>query len=225
MRIGSDWKILRAELDYARWTLPATWINTLASQTPLWFLQIYHGQSIVGQYALAQRVVSVPVSLVAASIGEVFRQQAANALRTDGDCARLLRRQAWELIALALPACVLLAGWGPELFAWFFGDGWGLAGGLSAAAASVFFCQIVISPLTVMLLLQRRQRLDLGLQVALLGSGAGGFLAGQWGGAPELIIGAWAAGHCLVQIIYLAYSVRLSTAFPPSSRNTSTANT
>jgi O-antigen/teichoic acid export membrane protein len=205
------WGSIAADLSFVTWTLPATWINTLSMQMPLWALTAFHGQAAAGAWILAQRVVTTPAGLISASAGEVFRQRAAKLIQEKGECGALVRRQAWELFLAAAPACVLLVWQGPRLFAWAFGPGWETAGALAAASAAVLFCQVTISPLTTLLLLRRHQRRDFFLQVLMLTMGAGTFAAGGLGMSPVFMILTWALGMSFAYCLYLHLSLSLST--------------
>lgn len=214
LRQPRDWKLLIEQRAFSIWTVPSTWVNRLATQTPLWLLQTFYGSEAVGFYSMAQRIVSAPILLAGSAFGEVFRQRAAQTLRETGKCVSLFKRQAWELIALGAPVCGLLVWLGPEIFEWLLGAEWRPTGDFAAVAASVFFCQIVISPLSTLLLLGKKQRLDLCLQIALLASGLGGLVFAWQGTHPSVSIFAWAMGHSIVQIVYLITSGRIAASLP-----------
>jgi O-antigen/teichoic acid export membrane protein len=65
-----------------RFSLPSSLLNTLVSHLPLFLIGIKHGALAAGLFALTQRVLSAPISLLAASILEVFKRQAVHDFQT-----------------------------------------------------------------------------------------------------------------------------------------------
>ena len=168
---------------------------------------------------LAQRITSTPSSMIGSSVSEVFRQRAGAELRLNNTCESTIRTQAKELLLIATPCAIVLASFGPDLFAMVFGPDWHTAGTYAATAAAVFFCHLTISPLTSMLLLRRKQRLDFVINIGLLLGASFSFLAGWAGADPKGILLAWAFGLSLVYAVYLRTAFAL--AKPPSLRTRS----
>ncbi len=208
------WRTLQPELNYARWTMPSTWVSTLTSQMPLWALSWFHGSAAAGTWVLAQRITSTPSSLIGSSVSDVFRQRASAELRLHGTCESTIRTQAKELLLIAAPGTIVLAAFGPALFAMIFGPNWHTAGTYAATTAAVFFCHLTISPLTGMLLLRRRQRLGFIYNAALFSGAAFSFLAGWAGGDPPAILLAWSLGLSLIYVCYMHTAFRLAQPIP-----------
>src|SRR5690606_12627249 len=107
------WGALQSDSNYPKWTMPSTWINTLAAQWPIWLLQHFHGREAVGYFALANRVLGAPISIVSNSLGEVLRQRCATELRRTNECAKLVFSHALGLAGAAILPCIML-GWKGE---------------------------------------------------------------------------------------------------------------
>ena len=94
---GKDWLISCLEvswaevkyvakkyIDFPKLSLPADFINTLASQLPIVLLAHYFGPSVAGWYALTVKMLGAPVTLLASSVLDVFKEQAARDFRENG---------------------------------------------------------------------------------------------------------------------------------------------
>lgn len=150
-----------------RYSLPSNLLNGAVSQLPLFLIGMRHGALTAGLFALTQRVLSAPVSLLAASILEVFKRESVLEFREHGHCSRSYLHTFKALLLLGLiPAGVLLVA-APTLFALVFGENWRPAGELAQLMAPLFLLNFVASPLSYVFFVAGRQREDLLWQVAL----------------------------------------------------------
>jgi hypothetical protein len=74
-----------------RYSLPSSLLNTLVGQLPLFMIGMHHGAAAAGLFALTQRVLGAPVTLVAASVLDVFKRQAAQEFQSLGHCGTVYR--------------------------------------------------------------------------------------------------------------------------------------
>lgn len=104
----------------------------------------------VGQFVLAQRVLALPLGMVSIAVGEVFFRKVVEAMREREKVTSILTGFAKWLLLVVLPAPLLLAVFGPELFTLIFGDEWRLAGEFSRILIVAYVCRFVVSPLSMM---------------------------------------------------------------------------
>lgn len=190
--------------------LPSSLLNTLTNQMPVWFIERLFGTAVLGQYALMNRVLNVPVALISSSVGEVFKQRAAAEYRETGQC-----RHSFDLFARGLgaasffPALALLLA-GPQLFALVFGDMWRSAGHFAQILAVMFALRCAVSPLSYVVIVAQRQKLNIGLQVLCLLSAITAWWVGAWTGSPEIALGVFGGIYAATYLVYLFLSYRLS---------------
>lgn len=126
----------------------------------------------VGFFALMQRVALGPVSLVGNAVSQSFWSEAARLVKEDpGALGRLYAASTRRLFWFALPVCSL-ALLGPWYVGPLFGsDQWAVAGWVLAACVPMIFGQVVVSPLSH-LVIHRRQHWqaawDVGRLLALV---------------------------------------------------------
>lgn len=149
-----------------RFSLPSSLLNTVAGQLPLFLIGMTHGAHAVGLFALTQRVLSAPVSLIAASVLEVFKRQAVHDFESLGHCRELYRATLRSLLVLALGPTLILFVFAPDLFDWVFGPAWRPAGELARLLAPLCFCNFVAGPFGYVFAIAGRQKLELFWQVA-----------------------------------------------------------
>ncbi len=164
--------LLRRFAHFPRWRLPAGLLNAALAQAPLWMFSHAFGPAVAGHYSMAQRVFNAPNSFLGNAIAEVFQREAGHALRTRGECRGEFQRHGGLLVALALALGLLLAVFGPSLFAFVFGEPWRPAGELARWLAPLFALRFALSPLSGLLILGSRPGIDLALQLLLAGGSA-----------------------------------------------------
>jgi O-antigen/teichoic acid export membrane protein len=157
----SWWRMRAMARRYIKFPLlagPSALFNKAALEAPALFFASLFAPSVAGWFALAQRMVGVPVWLVAESVQQVFLGDAAEQVQTSPrDVKRLyLRLSGLLLIGSVIPAAVLgLAGeW---VFSFVFGTEWAVSGQYAQWMVIAFIPQIVVSPLSMTLNLLEKQ--------------------------------------------------------------------
>jgi O-antigen/teichoic acid export membrane protein len=186
-----------------RFSLPSNLLNAMVSQLPMFLIGLRHGAAAAGLYALTQRVLYAPVSLLAASVLEVFKRESVHEIRTVGHCAHAYRYTFKVLLTLAVGPSLLLFLFSPLLFAWIFGESWRAAGELAQLLAPLYFLNFIASPLSYVFFITGKQKIDLVWQVALFVMTVSVFLSP--GSLHENVLW-YSAGYSLLYLVYLHLS-------------------
>jgi O-antigen/teichoic acid export membrane protein len=190
-----------------RFSLPSNLLNGLVSQMPLFLIGMRHGALAAGLYALTQRVLAAPVSLLAASVLEVFKRESVHEFETLGNCRHAYRYTFKALSLLGLGPALVLLFLSPELFAWVFGPSWRPAGELAQILAPLCFLNFIASPLSYVFFVTGRQKVDLMWQVALFLMTLCAFLAP--GTLRENVLW-YTIGYSALYLVYLHMSYQCS---------------
>lgn len=149
-------------------TLPAGLINSFGTQIPELMINKLFGSYQLGQYSLANRMVSIPLSFLSSSLQDIFRQQATKEFNEAGTCTKSYRIFFVILLltsTLFLIPIVLLA---PLVFPIIFGNQWGEAGFLIRALVFLIAVRFISSPLSYIWIIKGKQHVDLFWQIGLL---------------------------------------------------------
>jgi O-antigen/teichoic acid export membrane protein len=112
------------------YTAPYAFAGQAASRATLVILSTLASAGVVGQYALAQRVVFLPLSTVMGTASQVFYSRVARRLSDP----RLQSTIRWTLVSSALilgPFFALAFIYAESIFAFVFGERWSQAGGFA----------------------------------------------------------------------------------------------
>lgn len=131
-------------------------LNTLSWQLPTFLLAAFFSTTVAGFYALGDRLLKVPMSLIGASIAQVFFQRAASAKR-DGTLSVLVETLFERLVAIGLFPLLLLTFIGSDLFAVVFGKDWEEAGVYVQILSIWTFFWFISSPLSTLFSVLEKQ--------------------------------------------------------------------
>jgi O-antigen/teichoic acid export membrane protein len=189
----------------AFWTfsLPSSLLNALVGQLPLFLIGIRHGAMAAGLFAMTQRVLSAPMSLLASSVLEVFKRQAVDDYQNTGNCREVYRYTFKALLLLALGPSLILLLFSPQLFSWVFGAAWRPAGELARILAPLCFLNFIASPLSYVFFIAGKQRIELVWQVALFLMTLLVFTAPM---SLHQSVAAYTIGYSLLYLVYLYMS-------------------
>lgn len=137
-------------------------VNTLGLQLPMLLLATLYGSKVAGWYALTQRVIGVPMSLVGSAVAQVYLAEAAKlSRRRRGEVRKMYSATAGRLLLFGgfpILGFGLIAPW---LFSWIFGEDWQDAGKYAQVLAATFAAQFVVVPLSQTLNVLQRQEVQL----------------------------------------------------------------
>lgn len=180
---GISWAGLRrAAAVHRRFPLfiaPGHVANAVSAHLPTILLAAFFGPAIAGLFSLAERVLVLPTSLIANSIGDVYRQEAAATYHRQGECRDLYLRTLRRLALLSVVPCAIVIAAGPWLFATAFGSAWRESGVLASMLAAMVFFQMISSPLSQTVLLANMHRVELAWQLARVAVAGGAILIGH----------------------------------------------
>ena len=189
----------RQYINFPKFSLPADLINTVASQIPVILLASKFGGESAGWFALTLRIMGAPISLLAASVLDVFKEQAARDYREQGSCRSIFIKTFKLLVLLALPPFVGLWFLGEWAFGFIFGEAWAESGRYAVLMIPLFYMRFVVSPLSYTIYIAQRQNLDLAWQLVLLAITVATFTL-----APSVDSALWfyAMGYAIMYFIY-----------------------
>lgn len=107
----------------------------------------YYGSYAAGQYSIGLRVIQIPISIIGASISQVFLKS-ANDRRDKGELHKYSLETARRLFLYTAPFAVALAFLGRPLFVMVFGPEWETAGVYAQILAPWALVWFVGSPLS-----------------------------------------------------------------------------
>jgi len=196
---------------YRRFPLVSSWsslLNIGAYSVPPLLMAGLYGPKMLGWFALGDRVLGAPATLIGQAVSQVYAVEAATLAESDPRALyALFFRSAKRLALLGAVPFVVFFLFSPSLFALVFGESWREAGVYARVLAAMHYLAFVSWPLTQTLNILEQQYWQLGWDVARLLLTCGSlWIAFRLGSSARVAIGALAAAMFLGYAIHLLLS-------------------
>lgn len=159
--------LLRGHLRFPKFDVPAALVNFLGVQLPNLVLAAIFGPAVAGIYFLAERVLTVPMSIVSQAISQAVLAGARQTLAEGRLLRQTLLIALGLAVAVAIPALVVMVA-GEHLFSWIFDESWRRAGVYAAWLVPGFCIQFIYSSISTTLTATKGQKLNLVIHSSLL---------------------------------------------------------
>ena len=152
--------LMKKYIEYPKYIMPSSLINTFASQSPVYFIGNYFGDAILGFYSFANRILVAPVGIISSSIGQVFFKDLSNQINfSPSTIPSFFQRMVLILSGLSLIIFVPIIIWGETLFSFFFGMEWGQSGQFSKILSVALLTRFIVSPLSTTLIAYSKSKI------------------------------------------------------------------
>lgn len=185
------------------YSVPSGLLNSAGNQLPLLIVIGAYGLEVGGAFAFAQRIVAAPLTVVSQAIGQVFVGEVRRLLASDRQrAAALYLGTIGRMAALATVPAALLAVLAAPGFRLAFGDQWESSGRIVSVLAPMLLAQFAVLPVSSVLNLLGRTRLQLVYDALRIMLGLAPLLLLSSGGEGSLTaIGGYSLGMTLAVII------------------------
>ncbi len=194
--------------------VPASLLNVGAYEVPALILGLFFADAVVGEFAVAMRVVALPSAFISASLSQVFYQRASEVHRRSGHTRDVTVPSLRALLYLALPSYLVLGLAAPWVFVPIFGDPWAQAGVYVAVLSPLCFFMFMVAPISQLFLVFGKQRAIFGFQLLFLVISAAAFTTAGLSGSPLLGVILFSALGSVRYMAMLVYMCRLDGISP-----------
>ena len=131
--------------DFPLLSAPASLVDTISQQLPFIFIYYIGGEAVNGFYFLASRIISIPVTLIGVSFGQVFYKEVTSRLNNKTRLMPLLIDSIKKLLIVSIPFFLLIFFLSPYAFPILFGQEWVEAGKIAQYLGCIFVIKFVVS--------------------------------------------------------------------------------
>ena len=143
---------------------PGNLIGIIGQHLPIFLLTSIFSLKETGYFAMAHRLVSIPSSLIANAIGDVFRQKAAEVFNISGDIKQLYLKTLKKTLGIIIIPFIVLFFTAPYFFKIIFGPDWVVAGRYAQILIVSASLQFVITPVDKVFLIYKKTSYELIIQ-------------------------------------------------------------
>ena len=136
---------LKEYKDFPLLSAPASLVDTISQQLPFIFIYYIGGEAVNGFYFLASRIISIPVTLIGVSFGQVFYKEVTSRLNNKTRLMPLLIDSIKKLLIVSISFFLLIFFLSPYAFPILFGQEWVEAGKIAQYLGCIFVIKFVVS--------------------------------------------------------------------------------
>lgn len=144
-RFCTYFMLLKKYKDFPVYQMPANIISSIANQIPLQIIEAFFSSTILGYYSMANKIMSIPLLLLATPINRVYYQEASRRYVDGEDIAEFGFKIMEANVKIAIIPVAILMVFGQWIFALFLGDQWKEAGSYAAVLGIYFLIQFCVN--------------------------------------------------------------------------------
>lgn len=171
-RKNISWKEMKKQgkryRDFPRFTMPATFANSLAVNLTSIVISALYNIVSVGFYSLANRTLGLPGNVIGQAMSKVYHKEAVDQRKNLGHAKPVFFNTLKKLLLVSLPVFLVLFLFSEEIFAFVFGEEWRMAGKYARILIPLIFIRFVAAPVSVSISVFEKQRISLYWQLGLL---------------------------------------------------------
>lgn len=153
---------------FPKFDMPSAIMNTASLQMPVLLLGTFFTTATVGFFSLSHRFISMPMSIIGGSIGQVFFQQSAN-VKNDKEALKKLTLSTYKkLFKLGIIPFSIITAFGDVIFAFVFGQEWIVAGEYAQVLAIWILFLFVHSPITSLFSTLEKQKEAMIINIVII---------------------------------------------------------
>lgn len=141
-------KLLKSYQRFPKYQMPANLISSIAIQIPLEIMGICFSSTVLGYYSMTNRVMYMPITLLATPINRVYFQEASSRYQKGENISEFAFKIMETNIKLAMLPIIILMVFGRWIFSFVLGPQWSESGVYAAVLGIYFLVAFCISCLS-----------------------------------------------------------------------------
>lgn len=189
-------KIVTVAKKYREFPIYSSWtalINAIAEDVPIFLLSYYYSVSVVGYFALANKMLRKPIVIISSSITKVLLEKIASLNANNNPLDSAFTKTTMGLGAIGILPFGIIFIWGPDIFSLIFGNEWKIAGEYARVLTPWLFISFMMNPANQVITVKQKLRFNLIFHIILA---AARFIA--------IVIGAKMTSNVLIPLSMLS---------------------
>lgn len=206
--------LLKKYKKFPQYTLFADTLSMSSNLSPNILLNKIFSGIEVGYFSLSEKVLGAPLWVITASVGDVFRQEAAEQYRSKGSCVDIFRKTAKGLFFLGFFPFLGIFLIVPILVPFLFGPGWEPVSDYIRIFTVMYFAKFVVTPVSHVNYIINKQKYNIFFQGLRFTAILLGFGIGFYTNNIRIGLIVWSILSSLVYLIIFIISYRLVLKAP-----------
>lgn len=204
-------KILSKFYRFPLYNLPTSIVNSLSFAILTIFIGSLYGLEMVGLYALAYKMLGLPISIISSNVSKVYYQVASSLYNNGESFKKQFNSTSGILIFISIIINGLVILFAERIFTLFFGEEWSYSAEIATILVPMFTIRMVVSALSSTMLIKNKQGLDLIIQSLFILSSLLSFITVlNLSLTIEFFLMLISATYSIIYLIYFIYIFKLS---------------
>ena len=210
--------LMKEYYKFPKYSLLADTLSMTSNMAPNILINKAFGSAVNGYYNMTDKILGSPIWLVTSSVGDVFRQEAAEQFRTKGSCFDIFKKTLKAMFLIGIVPFLLLFIFSPYLITPLLGEGWSEVGEFIRIFTVMYFVRFVVRPIYSVLYIVRKQDYNAIFQGIHLLSIVIAFFVGIVTKDLYLCLISWSVLSSISYVIILFFSYRFAknTRYDPN---------
>lgn len=205
LNIKDHIEVIKSHADYIKYQMPTYIIAQIKNQTPIFFLRFFFGVEMLGYYSVCTRVLSIPLNLLASSIGKVYYQRAAEMTMGGQPIGEFTFRNIRRAMNIAIIPMIIIMAFGDIVCFFFLGQDYIISGNFVRIIVFMTYFQFLMTAtqgITIVLNKQYYALISGLVQIVgyLIGLAVGKYLFSS----VYIALALMTIVFCVIQIIYFS---------------------
>jgi O-antigen/teichoic acid export membrane protein len=195
---------------FPKYSLFADILSMSSNLSPNLFVNGLFGSVASGHYAMSDKILGSPIWFVTSSVGDVFKQEAAEQFRETGSAYKLFVKTAKTMFLLGIIPFTLIFLLVPYIIPFLLGAGWEPVGQFIRIFSVMYFAKFVVTPVSFIVYIVNKQSYNILFQSLRFISIIIAFALGYYLESLYVTFVCWAVLTTISYLIAFFVSLRLS---------------
>jgi len=207
-KIATTLSLFKAHREFALYSFPGAVVAAFGTISVPIVLDLFYNKSITGQYGMLASTVAFPLSLVGASVSQMFYPKLAQI--TEQAARRLLIEKAvLYLYAVAFICFIPIVFYGQEIVTLFLGNKWSLTGKFAVLMAPYYFFNLISNPISTFSIISKKQKTAALITLAEASSRLLAIYLGFLASSYLVSVGLFSLAGAIICILYTRWILHL----------------
>lgn len=215
--------LMRRYSDFPIYRAPQVMLNSISLSAPTLMFATFFGPAVAGLYAIGYNVLTVPVTLLGKSVGDVFYPEIVERFHKGENVTSVLWRATKTLLLVGVVPFGSITLLGPWVFEILFGSDWGVSGEYAQWISVWLLASLSARPAISAIAIFELQKLFLVYEIVSIALRIGAIYMGVIYGDPLIAVAALSVVNAVLYYILIGVVIFRSKQVVNSPETASTA--
>ncbi len=215
LNIKNHIHVIKKYNEYIKYQMPTYMLAQVKNQAPVILIRSFFGSKILGYYSVSQRILAIPINLLANAIGKVYYQTVADMAQKKENVGEFTFKNIKRAMRLAIIPMIGIMAFGDIFCIIFFGADYYIAGNIIRIVSFMtFFTFLMLATQGITIVLHKQQYALYSAFVQIVGYFGALSLGKYVFNSVYFACAFMTIVFCLVQVVYFCFIFKSASVNP-----------